>query len=120
MSRKLRAAVYDVRAVVRFRLAPMLGNMLVSHMRILGAGILSAYIKQKPHARRHVLAFRALVSAASWRRLKDVEAQFAHVATFDPPDRVTFDFTEEDLCIEMRVNFALGLVLVVNVSPSPG
>jgi len=82
-------------------------------MRILGAGILSAYVKQNPRARPHMVAFRALVSAASWRRLKDVEAQFGNVATFDPPDRVTFNFAEEELCIEMRANFALGLVLVV-------
>src|SRR5262245_28105042 len=82
-------------------------------MRILGAQILGAYAKQKRDTRRHVLAFRALVSAASWQQLRDLEAQFAHVATFDPPDRITFDFAEEGLRIVMRVNFALGLALVV-------
>ena len=82
-------------------------------MRILGAAALSLYARRKPHVRRHIVTFRALLAAASWRRPKDVEAHFGHVATFDPPDRVTFTFTDEDLCIEIRVNFALGLVLVV-------
>src|SRR5262245_38494113 len=82
-------------------------------MRILGAGILSAYVKQNPRARPHMVAFRALVSAASWRRSKAVDGQFGNVASFHPPDRVTFNFAEEDLCIEMRANFALGFVLVV-------
>ena len=58
-------------------------------------------------------ALRALLDSAAWRRPKDVEAQFGHVATFGKPDRITFNFTDEDLCIEIRVNFALGLVLVV-------
>ena len=82
-------------------------------MRILGAAALSLYARRKPHVRRHIVTFRALLAAASWRRPKDVEAHFGHVATFDPPDRVTFTFTDEDLCIEIRVNFALGLVLIV-------
>lgn len=42
-----------------------------------------------------------------------MEAQFGYVAIFDPPDYVTFDFTDVDLCIKIRVNFALGLVLIV-------
>ena len=87
-------------------------------MRILGAGLLSAYIKQKPRSRKHVLAFRGLVSAAAWRRSKDVEEQFAQVASFNPPDSVTFDFAEEGLRIETRVNFTLGLVLIVNAPPA--
>jgi len=57
-------------------------------------------------------ALRALLASAAWRRPKDVEAQFGHVATFDKPDRITFNFADEDVCIEIRVNFALGLVLV--------
>jgi antitoxin component HigA of HigAB toxin-antitoxin module/mRNA-degrading endonuclease HigB of HigAB toxin-antitoxin module len=88
------------------------------NVRILGAGVLSAYIKQKPRLRRHVLAFRGLVSAAAWRRPKDVEEQFARVVFFDRPDRVTFDFAEENLRIETRVNFTLGLVLIVNTPPA--
>src|SRR5437773_12382062 len=100
-------------AVGVFRIAPTDGNMVVLDMRILGTGILAAYVKSKPRARTHVLAFRALVSASSWRQLKDVELQFGHVATFNPPDRLKFEFVEEDLRIEMRVSFALGLVLVV-------
>src|SRR5262245_47879238 len=97
-----------------FSLAPMCGNMLfLCRMRILGVAALSAHAKQKPRSRRHVLAFCGLVSVAAWRRLKDVEEQFGRVVSFDPPDRVTFNFAEEDLRIEMRVNFTLGLVLVV-------
>src|SRR5215471_10436635 len=82
-------------------------------MRILGTSLLSAYVRQKPHTQRSLLAFRALVSAASWSQFKDVEAQFGKLATFNPPDRVTFELADEDLSIEMRVNFALGLALVV-------
>jgi antitoxin component HigA of HigAB toxin-antitoxin module/mRNA-degrading endonuclease HigB of HigAB toxin-antitoxin module len=82
-------------------------------MRILGAAALSLYIKERPDVRRHMVGLRALLASASWRRPKDVEAQFGHVATFDKPDRITFNFTDEDVCIEIRVNFALGLVLVV-------
>src|SRR5262245_3573434 len=82
-------------------------------MRILGAGVLTAYIKHKPRTRKHVLAFRSLVSASSWRQLKDVEVQFGQVATFHPPDGLAFEFAEEDLRIDMRVDFDLGLVLVV-------
>src|SRR5262249_37655299 len=96
------------------RLLPCVGTCyFFCRMRILGAAALSAHAKQKPRSRRHVLAFRGLVSVAAWRRLKDVEEQFGRVVSFDPPDRVTFNFAEEDLRIEMRVNFTLGLVLVV-------
>ena len=43
-----------------------------------------------------------------------MEEQFARVVSFDPHDRVTFDFAEDKLRIETRVNFTLGLVLIVN------
>src|SRR5215467_6810248 len=82
-------------------------------MRILGTGLLSADVRQKPDTKSSLLAFRALVSAASWRQFRDVEAQFGKCATFNPPDRVTFEFADEDLSIEMRVNFELGLALIV-------
>jgi antitoxin component HigA of HigAB toxin-antitoxin module/mRNA-degrading endonuclease HigB of HigAB toxin-antitoxin module len=82
-------------------------------MRILGAAAFSLFVKNKPRVRRHMLTFRALLAAASWRKPKDVEAQFGQVATFDPPDRFVFNFTDDDVCIEIRVNFALGLVLVM-------
>jgi penicillin-binding protein 1A len=82
-------------------------------VRIAGAAVLNLYSRQKPQARKHVATFRALVATASWRRSRDVEAQFGHVAVFDPPDTVTFNFTDVDLCIKLRVNFTLGLVLVV-------
>jgi antitoxin component HigA of HigAB toxin-antitoxin module/mRNA-degrading endonuclease HigB of HigAB toxin-antitoxin module len=79
----------------------------------VGAAVLSLYSKQKPQARKHVVTFRALVATADWRRPKDVEAQFGYLAIFDPPAHVTFNFTDVDLSIKIRVNFALGLVLVV-------
>src|SRR6476620_2214157 len=88
--------------------------MLIFHpMRILGAAAFSLFVKNKPRVRRHMLTFRALLAAASWRKPKDVEAQFGQVATFDPPHRFVFNFTDDDVCIEIRVNFALGLVLVM-------
>jgi penicillin-binding protein 1A len=82
-------------------------------VRILGAAVLNLYLKQKPQARKQIVTFRALVAMAAWRRPKDVEEQFGYVAIFDPPDHVTFNFTDVELCIKIRVNFALGLVLVV-------
>lgn len=87
-------------------------------MRTLGVAGFNLYVKRKLHVRRQMATFRALLGAAAWRRPKDVEAQFGHVATFDPPDRLVFNFTGEDLCIEIRVNFALGLVLVVQPVPA--
>jgi mRNA-degrading endonuclease HigB of HigAB toxin-antitoxin module len=87
-------------------------------MRVLGGDNLGAYAKRKPRKRECLLAFRALVEAASWKRTKDVEAQFAHVASLTPPDRIVFDFPEEDLRIEMRINCALGLARIFSVGPS--
>jgi len=87
-------------------------------MRVLGADNLGAYAKHKPRKRECLLAFRALVEAASWRRPKDMEVQFAQVASLTPPDRIAFDFQEEDLRIEMRVNCALGLARIFSVGPS--
>ena len=87
-------------------------------MRLLGTDALNAYAKLKPRKRGCLLAFRALVEAARWQRVKDVEAQFACVASLTPPDRVAFDFPHEDLCIELRVNCALGLARVSSIGPS--
>ncbi len=77
-----------------------------------------AYAKRKPQARKYVLAFRALVLSARWRRFGDIESQFAQVATIEPPDHVAFDFADEDLRVDTRVNFSLGLVRVLSVCPS--
>ncbi len=79
---------------------------------------MSSYAKRKPRKRECLLAFRALVEAANWRRAKDVEVQFEQVVVLIPPDRVAFDFPDEDLRIEMRVNCALGLARVFSVGPS--
>jgi mRNA-degrading endonuclease HigB of HigAB toxin-antitoxin module len=87
-------------------------------MRVLGGDNLDAYAKRKPRKREYLLAFRALVDTASWNLPKDVEAQFKHVASLRPPDRIAFDFPEEDLRIEMRVNCALGLARILSVGPS--
>jgi mRNA-degrading endonuclease HigB of HigAB toxin-antitoxin module len=87
-------------------------------MRVLGADNLVAYAKRKPRKRECLLAFRALVETAGWKRPKDVEAQFAKVAFLTPPDRMAFDFPDEDLRVEMRVNCALGLARIVSVGPS--
>jgi mRNA-degrading endonuclease HigB of HigAB toxin-antitoxin module len=87
-------------------------------MRIVGGDALNTYAKRRPKKKESLLAFRALVEAASWRRLKEVEAQFAQVVVQTPPDHMTFDFPEEDLLIDMRVNCALGLVRIFSVGPS--
>jgi hypothetical protein len=58
------------------------------------------------------------VEAASWKLAKDLEAQFARVALLTPPDRVAFDFPDEDLRVEMRINCALGLARILSVGPS--
>jgi len=87
-------------------------------MRILGGNTLNAYAMRKPRRKEFLLAFRALVEAASWRRLKDVEGQFLQVVDVTPPDCIAFDFPEENLRIETRVNCALGLVRVFSVGPS--
>jgi mRNA-degrading endonuclease HigB of HigAB toxin-antitoxin module len=87
-------------------------------MRILGADSLGAYAKRKPRKREYLLAFRALVEAAGWKRTADVEAQFAQVVSLAPPDRAVFDFPDEDLRVEMRVNCALALARVLTVGPS--
>jgi mRNA-degrading endonuclease HigB of HigAB toxin-antitoxin module len=87
-------------------------------MRVLGGDNLSAYAKRKLRKRECLLAFRALVEAASWKRAEDVKAQFAKVAVVTSPDRVAFDFPDEDLRIEMRVNCALGLARILSVGPS--
>jgi hypothetical protein len=86
-------------------------------MRVLGADNLDAYAKRKPRKKEYLLAFRALVETASWKR-KDVEAQFARVASVTPPDGIAFDFPDEDLRIEIRVNCALGLARILDVGPS--
>jgi len=86
-------------------------------MRVIGADNLSAYSKHKPRKRECLLAFRALLETAAWKRTKDVEAQFSQVATVTPPDRVAFDFPEEDLHVEMRINCALALVRILTVGP---
>src|SRR5262245_35784508 len=85
-------------------------------MRILGASVLSERGRMNRRTQKHLAAFQALISAASWRAVKDLESQFGHVVTLHPPDRITFNFPDENLRVEMRVNFALGLVLVVNES----
>jgi mRNA-degrading endonuclease HigB of HigAB toxin-antitoxin module len=87
-------------------------------MRVLGADNLEAYAKRKPRKRECLLAFRALAEAADWKRTKDVEAQFKQVAFLTPPDRVAFDFPDEDLRVETRVNCALGLARIFSVGPS--
>jgi mRNA-degrading endonuclease HigB of HigAB toxin-antitoxin module len=79
---------------------------------------LNAYAKRKARKREYLLAFRALVEAASWRQTKDVEKQFARVVILIPPDRLAFHFADEDIRIEMRVNFALGLARIFSVGPS--
>jgi mRNA-degrading endonuclease HigB of HigAB toxin-antitoxin module len=87
-------------------------------MRVLGADSLSEYGRRKPRKRESLLAFRALVETADWRRTKDVEAQFAQVVSVTAPDRVAFDFPDEDLHIEMRVNCGLALARILTVGPS--
>jgi mRNA-degrading endonuclease HigB of HigAB toxin-antitoxin module len=87
-------------------------------MRVIGVDNLVACAKRKPRKRECLLAFRALVETASWKRTKDVAAQFAQVAFLTPPDRMAFDFPDEDLRVEMRVNCALGLVRILSVGPS--
>ena len=87
-------------------------------MRVLGTDSLSEYARRKPRKRECLLAFRALVEAAGWQRPKDAEAQFAQVVSLAPPDRVAFDFPDEDLRIEMRVHCALSLARILNVGPS--
>jgi hypothetical protein len=87
-------------------------------MRVLGVGMLSAYAKLKPRTRGCLLAFRALTESAHWQRVTDVEAQFAQFAILTPPDLVAFDFPDEDVRIEMRVNCALGLTRVSGIGPS--
>jgi mRNA-degrading endonuclease HigB of HigAB toxin-antitoxin module len=89
-------------------------------MRVLGGDTLNAYAKRKPRKKESLLAFRALVESARWLRMKEVESQFARVAVLTPPDRVVFDFPDEDLRIEMRVNCALGLARVFSAGPSAG
>ena len=79
---------------------------------------MNAYAKRKPRKKEYLLAFRALVEAASWRQTKDVETQFARVVIVNPPDRLVFNFADEDLKIEMRVNFPLGLARIFSVGPS--
>jgi hypothetical protein len=75
-------------------------------MRIVGGDALNTYAKRRPKKKE------------SLRRLKEVEAQFTQVVVQTLPDRVTFDFPEEDLLIDMRVNCALGLVRIVSVGSS--
>ena len=87
-------------------------------MRVIGADNLDAYAKRKPRKRECLLAFRALVEAATWKRTKDVETQFKQVAFLTPPDGVAFDFPDEDLRVDMRVNCALGLTRILSVGPS--
>ena len=87
-------------------------------MRIVGGVALNDYAKRKPRKKECLLAFRALVEAASWRRMKDLETQFARVVSIAPPDRAVFDFPDEDLYIGMRVNCALGLARIFTVGPS--
>ena len=87
-------------------------------MRVIGADSLSEYAKRKPRKREYLLAFRTLIEAAVWRRTKDVETQYAQVVSLAPPDRVAFDFPDEDLRIEMRVNCALALARILSVGPS--
>jgi len=87
-------------------------------MRILGGTTLNAYAIRKPRKRECLLAFRALVEAASWQRLEDVKGQFLKVADLTLPDYAAFDFPEEDLRIETRVNCTLGLVRVFSVGPT--
>jgi len=87
-------------------------------MRVLGSDNLVAYAERKPRKKQYLLAFRALVETAGWKRTKDVETKFAHVASLTPPDRIAFDFPDEDFRIEMRVNCALGLARILNVGPS--
>ena len=95
-----------------------MGTCYFFAMRVLGGDNLDAYAKRKPRKRECLLAFRALVETASWKRTRDVEAQFAKVAILNPPDRVAFDFPDEDLRVEMRVNCALGLTRILSVGPS--
>ena len=87
-------------------------------MRVLGGDALNAYAKRKPRKRGYLLAFRALVEAASWRQTKDVEAQFPRIVRISLPDCAAFDFPDEDVRIEMRVNCALGLARIFSVGSS--
>jgi mRNA-degrading endonuclease HigB of HigAB toxin-antitoxin module len=95
-----------------------MGTCYIFAMRVLGSYNLGAYAKRKPRKKEYLLAFRGLVETASWKRTKDVEAQFGHVASVTPPNQITFDFPDEDLRIEMRVNFGLGLARILDVGPS--
>jgi len=87
-------------------------------MRVLGGDIFNAYAKPKSRKSEHLLAFRALVEAAGWKRPKDMEAEFSNVVTLTPPDRAAFDFPDEDLRVEMRVNCPLSLARILSVGPS--
>jgi mRNA-degrading endonuclease HigB of HigAB toxin-antitoxin module len=86
-------------------------------MRVLGADTLIAYSKRKPRKKGCLLAFRALVETANWKRTKDVEAQFARAAMPMSADCMAFEFPDEDLRIEMRINCALGLARIFSVGP---
>ena len=73
--------------------------------------------KTKPRKREYLLAVRALIEAGTWKRVKELETQFAKVFVLTPPDRIALDFPDEDLRIEMRVHCPLQLARILSVGP---
>ena len=88
-------------------------------MQVIGMNVIHAYLQRKPGKDSSVLAFLALVSAANWRCLEDIESQYPGALLSASPEKVVFEFKDENVRIEMRVNCAIGLVRILKIGRSP-
>ena len=80
--------------------------------------VIHTYLQRKPDKDSHVLAFLALVLAANWCCKGDIESQFPETLAKEFSEKVVFEFKEEDLRIEMRVNYGIGLVRILKIGRS--
>ena len=87
-------------------------------MQVIGMNVIHTYLQRKPGKDSHVLALLALISAAHWRCLCDIESQYPETLVVASPEKVVFEFKDEDLRIEMRVNCAIGLVRILKIGRS--
>ena len=80
--------------------------------------VVQAYLQRKPDNDGQALAFLALVSGANWRTLKDIKSQFPETLVCASPEKVIFEFKDENLRVEMKVNCDIGLVRILRIGRS--
>lgn len=81
-------------------------------MRLVGAEILVRFMRRHAETKAWLSAWSQEVRAVSWSCPQDVKDRYAS-ASFLGDDRIIFNVKGNSFRLEVRVNYALGIVRVI-------